>query len=79
MGHPVCICKFGVFWISYLRSDAREILRVRDPVVVLESVHRLQDGGDAPHVRVDLRVREKLCRQVRVQLDLQNKYSAYRL
>ena len=57
----------------YLRSDARQIVRVGDPVVVLECVHRLQDGGDAPHVGVDLRVGEELGGQVRVELDLQNK------
>ena len=57
---------------SYLWRDAREVLRVGDPVVVLERVHRLQDGGDAPHVRVDLRVRQELRGQVRVELHLPN-------
>ena len=35
-------------------------------------MHRLQDGGDAPHVRVDLRVRQELRGQVRVELHLPN-------
>ena len=50
-------------------------------LVVLDTVtdhHQLlheeqQDGGDALRVRVDLRVREKLCHEVRVQLDLHDR------
>ena len=56
--------------LLYLGGDPGEVLRVGDPVVVLERVHRLQDGRDAPHVRVDLRVRQELRGQVRVELHL---------
>ena len=61
----------GAELAMYLRGDVGLVLRVGDPVVVLEGVHRLQDGGDAPHVRVDLRVRKELRGQVRVELHLQ--------
>lgn len=49
------------------RHDAALIPRVHHPVVVLERVHGLQYGGHPSHVRVDLRVREELGGQVRVQ------------
>ena len=62
----------GPISFFYLGRDSGEVLRVGDPVVVLERVHRLQDGGDAPHVRVDLRVRQELRGQVRVELHLQD-------
>lgn len=43
---------------------------IHDPVVVFECVHGLKDGGDAPHVGVDLRIREELRGKVGVQLGL---------
>ncbi len=53
-----------------LGDDAGAVLRVGDPVVVLECVHRLQHGRHAPDVVVDLRVVDELRGEVRVQLSL---------
>jgi hypothetical protein len=53
-----------------LWSDAALGSRVDDPIVILEGVHGLKDGGDAANVGVDLRVGEKLCGQVRVEARL---------
>ena len=53
-----------------LRSYSRLFLRIDDPVVVLEGVHGLQDGGHPPHVGVDPGVRQELRGQVGVELGL---------
>lgn len=44
--------------------------RIHNPVVELERVHGLQDGADAAHVAVDLRVAEELGGQIRVEAGL---------
>ena len=63
----------------YLGCDSRALFWARNPIIILERVHRLQDGGDAPHVRVDLRVRQELRGQVRVELHLPNEIRVARI
>lgn len=56
--------------IQPLGHDAALWPRIHNPVVELERVHGLQNGADASHIAVDLRVAEELGGQVGVETGL---------
>lgn len=50
---------------------------ISNPIVILERMHRLKDGRDASYVRINLRIAEELCGQVRIKPGLYRRWRVY--
>lgn len=61
------VVRSAVALTQALWYDAALGTRIDNPIVILQCMHCLQDGADAPHVAVDLSIAEELGGQVRIE------------